>query len=209
MLNIVWLGMILTSVLTAVVQNRVNDVVLAVTASAKLGFELALGLASMMALWLGILNIAQQSGLVTKLARALQPLMRPLFPDVPLEDPAMGAMVLNFSANLLGLGNVATPFGLQAMKELQRLNGQSEVASNAMCTFLAINTSSIQLLPTTAIAYLALNGSEHPSTVILSALLASCVSTAVAIVAVKHLERWPIDRFSQWCSGLWLRWTER
>lgn len=192
MLNAIWLGMMLLSVIVGTLQGRLDAVVSAITESAKIGFTLALGLSGIMALWLGIMAIAQSAGLIDKLARGLNPLMRRLFPDVPADDPAMGAMVMNIAANMLGLANAATPFGLQAMKELQRLNTRAEEASDAMCTFLAVNTSSVQLIPTTAIAFLAANGATHPSSVIVTSLVATLVSTGVAIVAVKHLAKWPV-----------------
>lgn len=197
MLNAIWLGMILLSVVVGVIQGRIEQVVHAVTDSAKLGFEIALGLAGIMALWLGIMAIASESGLVNRFARLLRPVMRPLFPDVPVDHPAMGAMILNISANMLGLANAATPFGLQAMKELQRLNEKSQEASDAMCTFLAINTSSVQLIPATAIAFLAANGSTHPSSVIFSSLVATSFSTLVAIIAVKQLAKLPSYRIKE------------
>tara|TARA_Y100000588_G_C14141610_1_gene876335 strand:+ start:331 stop:933 length:603 start_codon:yes stop_codon:yes gene_type:complete len=186
MLNAIWFGMMLISVITALFTGRLDAVVSAVTDSAKIGFEIALGLAGIMALWLGIMEIASQSGLISKFARLLRPVMTRLFPEVPHDHPAMGAMIMNISANMLGLSNAATPFGLQAMKELQRLNTHINTASNAMCTFLAINTSGIQLIPATSIAFLAANGNLHPSNVILSTLLATMASTIVAIVSVKY-----------------------
>lgn len=197
MLNVIWLSMIFLSVVVGVLQGRVDAVVHAVTESAKLGFELAIGLTGIMSLWLGVMGIASESGLVNLIARALRPVLRWLFPDVPVDDPAMGAMTLNISANMLGLANAATPFGLKAMQELQRLNTHVHTASNAMCTFLAINTSSVQLIPATAIAYLSANGSLHPSNVIVSSMVASCVSTVVAIIAVKQLAKLPIYRIKE------------
>ncbi|CEK11786.1 nucleoside recognition domain-containing protein [Legionella hackeliae] len=194
MLNAIWLSMILLSVIVGVAQGRLDQVVHSVTDSAKLGFEIALGLTGIMTLWLGIMGIASESGLVNRFAKFLKPVMRPLFPDVPVEHPAMGAMILNIAANMLGLANAATPFGLQAMKELQKLNNNAQEASNAMCTFLAINTSSVQLIPATAIAFLAANGSTQPSSIIVSALAATTVSTIVAIVAVKQLAKLPAYR---------------
>lgn len=194
MLNVIWLSMIFLSVIVGVIEGRIDNVVHAVTDSAKFGFEVAIGLTAIMSLWLGIMGVATSSGLVDRLARILHPVMRRLFPDVPVDDPAMGAMVMNIAANMLGLANAATPFGLQAMKELQRLNTHVHTASNAMCTFLAINTSSVQIIPATAIAYLAANGSLHPSSIIFSTLIATSVSTIVAIIAVTQLAKLPMYR---------------
>lgn len=191
MLNIIWLGMILTAVIVGIVEGKIDDVVHAVTDSARLGFEVAIGLTGIMALWLGIMSIATESGLVNKLANLLRPILKRLFPDIPQDHPAMGAMVMNIAANMLGIGNAATPFGLQAMKELQSLNKHVTVATNSMCTFLAINTSSVQLIPATAIAYLAANGSSNPSSVIFSSIIATSVSTIVALVAVTQLAKLP------------------
>ncbi|MDP3705012.1 MAG: nucleoside recognition domain-containing protein [Legionellaceae bacterium] len=197
MLNIIWLSMLFIAVIVGFIEGRLDQVVNAVTDSAKFGFELAIGLTAVMALWLGIMRIASESGLIKLIARLLQPVMRRLFPEVPVDDPAMGAMVMNIAANMLGMANAATPFGLQAMKELQRLNNHVNTASNAMCTFLAINTSSVQLIPATAIAYLAANGAIHPSSVIFSSLVATSISTVVAIVAVKQLATLPLYRLKQ------------
>jgi len=138
------------------------------------------------------MRIASESGLMAVFARCLNPVMRLLFPDIPLNHPAIGAMVMNFSANALGMANAATPFGLQAMKELQKLNQHADTASNAMCVFLAVNTSSVQLIPATAIAYLAVNGAANPSGVIVTSLIATSCSTAVAIIAVKYLAKLPM-----------------
>ncbi|HBD7470405.1 TPA: nucleoside recognition domain-containing protein [Legionella pneumophila] len=191
MLNLIWLGMILISVVVGVIEGRIDEVVRAVTDSAKLGFELALGLAGIMTFWLGIMSVATESGLVAILGKVLKPVLKRLFPDIPVEHPAMGAMVMNIAANMLGLANATTPFGLQAMKELQSLNQNLKVATNSMCTFLAINTSSVQLIPVTAIAFLAANGSTNPSSVVFTSLIATTVSTLVAIVAVKQLAKLP------------------
>lgn len=183
--------MIIISVLVGIIEGRIDEVVRAVTDSAKLGFEVALGLTGIMSLWLGIMSIATESGLVSLLGKFLKPVLRRLFPDIPVDHPAMGAMMMNIAANMLGLANAATPFGLQAMKELQSLNENAKIATNSMCTFLAINTSSVQLIPATAIAFLAANGSTNPSSVIFSSLIATTVSTIVAIVSVKYLAKLP------------------
>lgn len=197
MLNIIWLSMLLISVVVGIFTGRLDAVVSAVAEYAKLGFEVALGLVGVMSLWLGIMKIATESGLINIVARILRPVMRFLFPEVPEDHPAIGAMILNISANMLGMANAATPFGLQAMRELQKLNEHTHTATNAMCTFLAVNTSSVQLIPATAIAYLAANGSTSPTSVIFSSLLATSVSTVVAIVVVKQLAKLPMYKIKQ------------
>ena len=120
--------------------------------------------------------------------------MSRLFPDVPPEHPAMGAMLMNMAANMLGLGNAATPLGLRAMRDLETLNPHPGVATNAMCTFLAINTASVQLIPTTAIAILAASGSKRPTAIVGTALMATLCAATVAIISVKLLQRLPLFR---------------
>ena len=197
MLNVIWLLLLCLAVVVGVIQGRLDQVVNAVTVSAKLGFEQALGLTAVLSLWLGIMRIASESGLMASFARCLNPVMRVLFPEIPLHHPAMGAMVMNLSANVLGMANAATPFGLQAMKELQKLNKHADTASNAMCVFLAVNTSSVQLIPATAIAYLAVNGAANPSSIIVTSLIATSCSTVVAIIAVKYLAKLPMYRIKK------------
>lgn len=197
MLNAIWLGMIFLSVLVGILQGRLDLVVQAVTDYAKLGFEVALGLAGIMAFWLGLAGVAQASGLMDKIASFLKPVLRPLFPDIPEHDPAFGAITMNIAANMLGLANAATPFGIHAMHALQRINEGSKEASNAMCTFLAINTSSVQLIPVTAIAFLTANHSTHPNSIIVTSLFATLCSTIVAIISVKLLERLPRYRLKK------------
>lgn len=196
MLNIIWLGMILTSIIVGAINGRLGEVALAVTSSAKSSFELALGLAGIMTLWLGIMGVATESGLIMVFARALKPVMVRLFPDVPLEHPAMGSIIMNIAANMMGLANAATPFGLKAMAELQKLNTHGHTASNSMCTFLAINTSSVQLIPATAIAFLAANGATAPGSIIFTSLVATSISTIVAIIAVKQFAKLPAYRIN-------------
>ncbi len=189
MLNIIWLLLMSLAVIFGVINGRLDAVVTAVTDSAKMAFEIALGLVGIMVFWLGLMKIAEDCGLMKVIARVLKPIMTRLFPEVPAEHPAMGAMLLNMSANMLGLANAATPLGLKAIKELDSLNNMPGVATNPMCTFLAINTASIQLIPVTAMAYLAANGGTHPTDIISSALLASICATTAAIIAVKLLAR--------------------
>ena len=150
---------------------------------------LAIGLVGVMALFLGLMKVAEAGGLLTIIARTVRPLMVRLFPDVPAEHPAMGAMILNISANALGLGNAATPFGIRAMQELDRLNPVKGTASNAMVLFLAINTSSVTLLPTGIIALRAAAGSSDPAGIVPTTLFATICSTVTAVLAVKLYQR--------------------
>ena len=168
----------------------------AMVESATGAVELALGLVGVMALFLGLMKIAEEGGLLTILARLIRPLMVRLFPDVPAEHPAMGAMILNMSANMLGLGNAATPFGIRAMQELNRLNPVKGTATDSMVLFLAINTSSITLLPTGVIALRAAAGSGDPAGILPTTLFATTCSTIAAIFAALFYRRFfPISRF--------------
>ncbi|MBF0145053.1 MAG: spore maturation protein [Magnetococcales bacterium] len=150
---------------------------------------LALGLIGVMALFLGLMKVAEKGGVLILLARLIRPLMVRLFPEVPPDHPAMGAMIMNMSANALGLGNAATPFGIRAMHELDRLNPHKGTATNAMALFLAINTSSVTLLPTSVIALRASAHSNDPAAILPTTLFATFCSTLVAIIAVKGLQR--------------------
>jgi spore maturation protein SpmA len=195
MLNYIWLGL----VVLAVIIGGCNDSLKAV---ADKSFEMAefavmktaLPLVGIMALWLGVMRLAERAGLVSLLARALRPIMRRLFPDVPPEHPAMGSMLMNIAANMLGLGNAATPLGLRAMKDLETLNPRPGTATNAMCTFLAINTSSVQLIPVTAIAILAANSSANPSAIVGTSIMATACAAISAVAMAKFLEKLPTFR---------------
>jgi len=159
--------------------------------SAKASVELAIGLIGIMALWLGLMRIAEESGLVKIFARAVRPLMVRLFPEVPPDHPAMGAMVMNIAANMLGLGNAATPLGLKAMQELQKLNKVKDTATNAMAMFMALNTSSVTFIPATVIGIRAAANSSNPAEIIGPVIVATGVSTTVAIIMTKFLQKLP------------------
>ena len=152
--------------------------------------ELAIGLVGVMTLFLGLMKVAEAGGMLRILARLIRPLMVRLFPEVPADHPAMGAMILNLSANALGLGNAATPFGIRAMQELDKLNARPGTATDAMALFLAINTSSVTLLPTGVIALRAAAGSAAPAAILPTTLFATIGSTLVAILAAKLYRRW-------------------
>lgn len=189
MLNHLWLGLLLTAVLVGGFNGRLTQATDAGIKAAETAVTLSLGLVGVMTLWLGLMRLAERSGLVSVLARALKPVLRRLFPDVPPDHPAMGSMVLNIAANMLGLNNAATPLGLRAMRDLETLNPRPGTATNAMCTFLAINTGSVQLLPVSAIALFASAGARQPTAIVGTTLLATLVSSAAGLIAVKLLER--------------------
>ncbi|MCI0690370.1 hypothetical protein L0337_00015 [candidate division KSB1 bacterium] len=149
--------------------------------------DIALPLIGIMALWLGVMKIAEQAGIIRLLAAAIAPITRRLFPEVPTEHPAMGAMVLNIAANWLGLSNAATPFGLKAMEELQKLNPKQDTATNAMVMFLGVNTASITLIPTTMIGMRVVMGSANPAEIIGTTIFAGACATTTAIIAVTVL----------------------
>jgi spore maturation protein SpmA len=193
MLNYIWLGLILCGVVLGVVTGRTEAVTAATFDAAKASLmNIALPLGAVMALWLGIMRLAEKSGAVERLSSFLKPLLTRLFPEVPADHPAMGAMVMNIAANMLGLGNAATPLGLKAMQGLESLNPRPGTATNAMCTFLAINTSSVQLIPATAIGILAAAGAAHPSAIIGTALVATTCSFITGIASVKLMQRLPM-----------------
>ena len=192
MLNWIWLGLVTLAVLLGAASGQLGEVTNAAFEACKTAvMTLALPLAGIMALWLGVMRLAEKSGLINVFAGALRPIMRWLFPDVPAKHPAMGSMVMNMAANMLGLANAATPLGLRAMQHLETLNARPGVATNAMCTFLAINTSSIQLIPATTVAILSAAGAANPTSIIGTAFLATICSTAAGVTAVKALERLP------------------
>lgn len=193
MLNWIWLAFLLIAVVVGGFTGQLDAVTKGAFETAKDSvMSIALPLTGLMAVWLGMMRLAERGGLVQIIARVLRPLLRRLFPDVPPDHPAMGAMVMNMAANMLGLGNAATPLGLRAMLLLQQLNPRKDTASNAMVTFLAINTASIQLLPTTAISYMILAGAHDATGFVPAAVLATTIALTCGILMSKFLERLPI-----------------
>lgn len=198
MINYLWLGLLLIGVIAGVLTGHSETITAATFDACKTAImNIALPLSGVMALWLGIMRLAEQSGILEKLAAFLRPLLIRLFPDVPADHPAMGSIVMNVAANMLGLGNAATPLGLRAMQDLQSLNPLPDTATNAMCTFLAMNTSSVQLIPATAIAILAAAGATHPGSIIGTAMVASASSFTAAIISLKLLQRLPFFKLSK------------
>jgi spore maturation protein A len=191
MLNYIWFGMMAISVVAGIFTGRIDAVTEAAINMSKVAVEISIGLIGIMALWLGIMKIAEASGLIRIIARGLRPLTIRLFPDVPPDHPAIGSIVLNMAANMLGLGNAATPLGLKAMEELQELNPKKDTATNAMVMFLAINTSSVQLIvPATVVALMGVAASQ----IFITTILATLCSTITAIFMARLLQK--MKRFS-------------
>ena len=188
-MNIVWLLLLVGSVAVATLTGNLGEVVGAVTESAGAGFKLALGFTGIMALWLGIMKIAQECGLVESLTRLIAPVLRLLFPSIPTTHPALGSMAMNIVANMFGLNNAATPLGIRAMKDLETLNRKPGTATDDMCMFLAVNTSSVQIVPAGAIALLAAGGASDPTIIVFPAILATCASTVTGVIAARMLAR--------------------
>ena len=194
MLNYVWFALIAISFFVGAFTGKIDAVTEAAIGSAELAVELSIGLIGIMALWLGMMKIAEESGLINLIAKVVRPITLWLFPNVPPDHPAISSIVLNMSANILGLGNAATPLGLKAMQELQELNQNKDTATNAMCTFLAINTSSVQLiLPATVVALMGVESSQ----LFITTILATSFSTVAGLIAVKTLEKLPAFALAQ------------
>lgn len=189
MLNGIWLAMMLVSVIVAIFTGKIPTLILSITDSAKFAFTLALGLTGVMSLWLGIMRIAEMSGLIEIVTRCLQPILRRIFPEIPKDDPALGVIAMNFSAVTLGLTNAATPFGLRAMEALEKLNPHPGTATNTMCRFITLHSSNLQLMPTTAIALLAASGATHPTDIVAPLILSALCSIVAAIIISKLFER--------------------
>jgi spore maturation protein A len=178
------------------IMERVSFVKIRAVTKAAIDFadtavKISLGLIGVMALWLGIMKVGEAAGLLELLTRALAPVTRQLFPDVPPNHPAVGAMIMNIAANMLGLNNAATPLGLKAMEELNKINPKAGTASNAMCTFLVVNTSGLTLIPATAIAIRAGLGSADPGVIIGTSIFGAGCATVAGLAAVKLLQRLP------------------
>lgn len=187
MVNFVWLFMVVFGILVAAAQGNIEVVTKAALDGAQVAVTTSLSLIAIITFWLGIMKLAEAAGLVQGLAKIVRPVTGFLFPSVPKDHPAMGAIVMNLSANILGLGNAATPMGLIAMQELQKLNKQPDTASEAMCTFLAINTGCITIIPTTIIGIRVLYGSQDPTEIVGTTIFATLCGMTVAILVDRML----------------------
>jgi spore maturation protein A len=189
MLNYIWFGLMAVALIVAAVNGTAEAVTTGAVESASTAVTIAIGLVGIMTLWLGMMRVAEAAGLVSVLGRALRPVLRRLFPEVPPEHPAAGAIVLAIAANMLGLNNAATPLGIKAMEELQALNPEKDTATNSMVTFMAVTTTGVQLIPASMIGVLAAAGSTNPTAIIGPALAATFVGTVAAVVAARMLQR--------------------
>lgn len=196
MLNIIWIAFFVIAFIVALFKllflgdtEIFTQLMQALFALSKTAFEIAIGLTGVLALWLGIMKIGERSGFVDLLTRGLTPLFSRLMPEVPRNHPALGAMVMNLSANALGLDNAATPLGIKAMQELQKLNPFKDTASNAQILFLVINTSSVTIFPVTIFVYRAQMGSLNPTDVFIPILIATYCSTIIGLVTVAMVQR--------------------
>lgn len=195
-LNYIWIGFILIAFVVALYQlifegntNVFSDIISSTFSSAKTGFEISIGLTGILAMWLGLMKIGEKAGLIEKFAKFASPVFSKLFPGLPKDHPATGSIFMNFSANILGLDNAATPIGLRAMQQLQTLNTKKDTASDSMIMFLCINASGLTVVPITIMMYRAECGAANPSDVFLPILLTTFVATLVAIISVCIMQK--------------------
>ena len=188
-MNYIFYFLIVSSIIFGVINHRTQDVVNAILSGADLSVKIAFSLIGIMAFWLGIMRIAEKSGLVKILAKLINPITKRLFNELPEDNPAVGNIALSFSANALGLTNAATPIGLRVMEELQAQNKDKKSASNSMCLFLAMNTAGFQIIPATVIAILVAVGSKNPTEIILPTMIVTATAFISAIVVAKILQK--------------------
>lgn len=186
-LNYIWFAMLIIGFFVGIMNGRVSEVTQAVVDSSKSAVEISIGLLGIMCLWTGLMEVAEKSGIIRGIAKAVRPVMRFLFPGIPKGHPAGGAIVMNLVANFLGLGNAATPLGIKAMNELQKLNSNKDTATNEMSMFLVLNTACIQFIPATVIALRSASGSKNPAEIIGTIWVASICASTVGIIATKIL----------------------
>ena len=196
MLHIIWLIFIVSAFLASLYQviilgqiETFSEVMQSISAMAKLAVEIAIGLIGLLAFWLGIFQVAEQSGLVAKLSKVLSPLLTRIMPEIPKDHPALGSITMNISANMLGLDNAATPFGIKAMQDMQSLSPNKDTLSNAQILFLVLNTSSVTLFPIAVFLYRAEQGAMSPTDVFIPILLATSASTLAGLIVTCLIQR--------------------
>lgn len=188
-MNYIFYGLIVISIVIGAINGKLPDVVNAILTGANKAVTISFSLVGVMAFWLGMMKIAETSGLVEFIAKIIKPITKKLFDEIPPEDPAIGSVAMNFSANALGLTNAATPIGIKAMQELQVHNKNKKTASNAMCMLLAINTAGFQLIPATVIAILVGIGYKNPTSIIAPTLVVTSFTFICAVLAAKVFQK--------------------
>ncbi len=184
-MNYIWYLLIVISIIFGAINGRLNEVTNAIFSGCELSVKIVLTLLGIMTFWLGIMKIAEKSGIVNIISKFLTPVAKLLFPEIPKNSPIIGDVAMNFSANALGLANAATPIGIRAMEGMQEINVDKESASNSMCTLLAMNTAGFQLIPATVIAVLAANGCENPTEIIVPTFIVTLTAFVSAILIAK------------------------
>jgi Uncharacterized membrane protein, required for spore maturation in B.subtilis. len=189
MINTIWFFMIFIGLLLSFVNGSADAVTNAATKGAESAVTLTIGLMGIICLWCGIMKIAEKSGLTRIIGKAMTPLMKFLFPEIPARHTAMSSIVMNLASNLLGLSNAATPFGIKAMEEMQKLNPEKERATNSMVTFLVVNSSCVQVIPATVISIRSAAGSKNPSEIIITTIISTIMAAIVGVISCKLLEK--------------------
>ncbi len=188
-MNYIWYFLIVISIIFGAINGTLDDVAKAIFTGTELSVKIILTLLGIMTFWLGIMKIAEKSGIVEFISKLLKPIARLIFPQIPKNSPIIGDVAMNFSANALGLANAATPMGIKAMEGMQEINDDKESASDSMCTLLAMNTAGFQLIPATVIAILAANGAENPTEIIVPTLIVTSVAFISAIIIAKLFQK--------------------
>ena len=188
-MNYIWYFLIVISIVFGAINGTLDDVAKAIFTGTELSVKIILTLLGIMTFWLGIMKIAEKSGIVEFISKLLKPIARLIFPQIPKNSSIIGDVAMNFSANALGLANAATPMGIKAMEGMQEINEDKESASDSMCTLLAMNTAGFQLIPATVIAILAANGSENPTEIIIPTLIVTSVAFISAIIIAKLFQK--------------------
>lgn len=188
-MNYIWSFLILVSIIAGAINGKLNDVVGALLTGAETSIKVAIGICGVMVFWLGIMKIAEKSGIIELISKVLTPIANFLFPEVKDNDKIIGNIAMNFSANALGLANAATPMGLKAMEEMQKVNKDKSSASNSMCMLLAMNTAGFQIIPATVIAVLVSVGAKNPTEIIIPTLLVTSFAFIGAIITAKLMQR--------------------
>lgn len=188
-MNYIWYFLIVISIVFGAINGTLDEVAKSIFTGTELAVKIVLTLLGIMTFWLGIMKIAEKSGIVEFLSKLLNPIAQKIFPEIPKDSPIIGDVAMNFSANALGLANAATPIGIKAIEGMQQLNKDKESASDPMCTLLAMNTAGFQLIPATVIAILAANGCEKPTEIIVPTLIVTSTAFIFAIIIAKLLKR--------------------